>query len=166
MTGSIESSGGFDALEVNTTMLKRNSLDRAFSDSFKPALQLPFKLSDQQTDIMTTIRPNIGIYASEDEALQGLVARLVSALDPQAIWLFGSRARGDHRPDSDFDLVVVAKPGADWNEDFDAVYRATMGTELARDIVPYDPEIFEVAQELNTSFAARVVREGREVYRS
>ncbi len=115
---------------------------------------------------MAAVRANIGIYASEDEALQGLVARLVAKLDPQAIWLFGSRARGDHRPDSDFDLVVVAKPGAEWNEDFDAVHLAAMGTELARDIIPYDPEIFEVAQELNTSFAARVVREGREVYRS
>lgn len=113
---------------------------------------------------MTAIRPNIGIYASEDEALQGLVARLVSALDPQAIWLFGSRARGDHRPDSDFDLVVVAKPGAEWNEDFDAAYRPTMGTGVACDVIPYDPEIFEVAQQLNTSFATRVVAEGRQVF--
>jgi uncharacterized protein len=115
---------------------------------------------------MTAIPANTGIYASEDEALQGLVERLVAALDPQAIWLFGSRARGDHRPDSDFDLIVVAKPGADWNEDFDAVYRPTMGTGVACDVVPYDPEIFEVAQELITSFAARVVREGREVFRA
>jgi uncharacterized protein len=114
---------------------------------------------------MTTIRANIGIYASEDEALQGLVARLVAALDPQAIWLFGSRARGDHRPDSDFDLVIVAKPDSEWNEDFDAVYRPTMGTGVACDVVPYDPEIFEVAQQLKTSFATRVVTEGREVFR-
>lgn len=26
---------------------------------------------------------------------------------PSAIWLFGSRARGDFRPDSDWDLVVA-----------------------------------------------------------
>ena len=115
---------------------------------------------------MAVVRANTGIFASEDEALQGLVTRLVTALDPQSIWLFGSRARGDHRPDSDFDLVVVAKPGADWNEDFDAAYEPTMGTGVACDIVPYDPEIFGVAQQLNTSFAARVVSEGRQVFGS
>ncbi len=32
--------------------------------------------------------PNIGIFADEDAALKGVVARLVEALDPQAIWLF------------------------------------------------------------------------------
>ena len=113
---------------------------------------------------IANIRPNVGIYASEDQALQGLVERLVTALDPQAIWLFGSRARGDHRPDSNFDLLVVAKPGAEWNEDFDAAYKPTMETGVACDIIPYDPEIFEVAQALNTSFATRVVSEGRQVF--
>jgi predicted nucleotidyltransferase len=110
------------------------------------------------------MRANTGIFASEQEALDGLVQRLVSALDPMAIWLFGSRARGTHRPDSDFDLVVVAKPGAAWAEDFDAVYLPTMGTGLSRDIVPYDSEVFEAACGLATSFARRVVEEGRRVY--
>jgi predicted nucleotidyltransferase len=27
------------------------------------------------------------------------------------LWLFGSRARGDHRPDSDIDLAIVLAPG-------------------------------------------------------
>jgi hypothetical protein len=39
------------------------------------------------------VRPNTGRYATEQEALDAVVARLVEALDPQAIWLFGSRAR-------------------------------------------------------------------------
>jgi uncharacterized protein len=115
---------------------------------------------------MQAIRPNTGIFASEDEALQGVVARLVETLDPQAIWLFGSRARGDHRPDSDFDLLVVGKPGQDWVDDYERVYMAASGTGLSRDIVPYDPELFEVAQQLKTSFATRVIAEGREVYRA
>ncbi len=37
-------------------------------------------------------RPNIGNYANELAALDAVVARLVTELDPQAIWLFGSRA--------------------------------------------------------------------------
>lgn len=39
--------------------------------------------------------------------LRMLLDRLVKALDPVAIWLFGSRARGDFREDSDWDLLVV-----------------------------------------------------------
>jgi predicted nucleotidyltransferase len=35
--------------------------------------------------------------------LDGILRRLA----PAEVWLFGSRARGDARPDSDFDLLVV-----------------------------------------------------------
>lgn len=44
--------------------------------------------------------------ASERE-LQRLLVAIQSRLSPRAVWLFGSRARGDHRPDSDWDLVVA-----------------------------------------------------------
>lgn len=36
-----------------------------------------------------------------------LVSAVREALRPTDIWLFGSRARGDFRPDSDWDLVAV-----------------------------------------------------------
>ena len=43
-----------------------------------------------------------------DEAvLAEVVRRLVEAVDPDKIILFGSRARGDYRPDSDLDLLVI-----------------------------------------------------------
>lgn len=110
-------------------------------------------------------RPNIGIFANEDEALRGLVRRLADWLDPQAIWLFGSRARGDHRPDSDFDFMVVAKPGAAWgNDDYDVVCKPTRDTRVNCDVVPCDAEHFEVGLQLNTSFVTRIVGEGRETY--
>lgn len=36
------------------------------------------------------------------------VRRSVREIDPQAeVWLFGSRARGDARPDSDWDFLVL-----------------------------------------------------------
>jgi uncharacterized protein len=36
-----------------------------------------------------------------------MVRRLVLALQPESIYLFGSRARGDGNADSDFDLLVI-----------------------------------------------------------
>ena len=34
------------------------------------------------------------------------------------LWLYGSRARGDHRPDSDWDLLVVLNRPQNENADF------------------------------------------------
>ncbi len=118
----------------------------------------------------SALRPNIGIFADEDAALEGVVARLVAVLDPQAIWLFGSRARGDHRPDSDFDFLVVAKDGH-WFGDAETdgyaeVYEPIRSTRVGCDVVPCDAELFDVGQQLPTSFVTRIVNEGREVYRA
>lgn len=111
------------------------------------------------------VPPNYGPYGNDSEALAALVERLVAALDPQMIWLFGSRARGDARPDSDFDLLVVAKPtGADWAEDYEKVYAPIMGLGVGADVVPVSLYHFDEALELHTSFVTRIVSEGRKVY--
>jgi excisionase family DNA binding protein len=39
--------------------------------------------------------------------LPQIAGRLVHALDPARIVLYGARARGDHPPDSDYELLVV-----------------------------------------------------------
>jgi uncharacterized protein len=123
-----------------------------------------------QPSATRSIRPNIGLYADEQAALDAVVARLVAELDPKTIWLFGSRARGDHRPDSDFDLLVVAKADH-WfgnldSDGYDEVYKPLRTTGVGCDVVPYDTELFEVGQQLATSFIKRIVDEGREVYRA
>jgi predicted nucleotidyltransferase len=42
-----------------------------------------------------------------DEKLQEIVRRIVEAIHPDRIIMFGSRARGDARPDSDLDLLII-----------------------------------------------------------
>ena len=40
----------------------------------------------------------------EDVRLAEIVRRLAEAYQPERIYLFGSKARGDEGPDSDYDL--------------------------------------------------------------
>ncbi|MBZ9738413.1 nucleotidyltransferase domain-containing protein [Mesorhizobium sp. CO1-1-4] len=39
--------------------------------------------------------------------IKPLIDEIRVRLNPDSIWLFGSRARGDHRPDSDWDILVA-----------------------------------------------------------
>jgi predicted nucleotidyltransferase len=36
-----------------------------------------------------------------------MIARIVEVLHPEQVWLFGSRARGDARVDSDWDFMAI-----------------------------------------------------------
>jgi predicted nucleotidyltransferase len=114
---------------------------------------------------VTVVRANFGRFATEAEALNALAARIIDAIDPKAIWLFGSRARGDARPDSDFDLLLVGKPGGELgSDDYEKVDRPLNGLGIGCDVVPCAAEDFDEALLLDTSFIRRIVGEGRKVY--
>jgi predicted nucleotidyltransferase len=55
------------------------------------------------TDALTSPKPRI----DHPEELGRLVKQIVAKVDPVAIYLFGSRARGDADHDSDYDLMIV-----------------------------------------------------------
>ena len=42
-------------------------------------------------------------------AVRSFISRITSRYDPAAVILYGSRARGTHRPDSDADVAVILK---------------------------------------------------------
>jgi len=69
---------------------------------------------------------------TNDAKLAEAVRRLVEGLHPRAIILFGSRARGDHRESSDYDLLVIS----DRLLNYDEVYRPVAGRGLRCDVVP------------------------------
>lgn len=54
-------------------------------------------------------RPNTGVFRTEDEALESLIARIVAVCNPHQIWLFGDRAIGQGDSESDFELLVVTR---------------------------------------------------------
>lgn len=56
-----------------------------------------------------------------------------------SLWLYGSRARGDSRPDSDYDLLVLVDKDKTTYDDFDNyVYPfCEMGYDMFLDISPH-----------------------------
>ena len=109
--------------------------------------------------------PNRGVFASEDEALAGVVERLVEALNPEEIWLFGSRAVGRHAPDSDFDLLVVTKTAdGDDGFDYEHVYAPLRGLGVGCEVIPCRADEFALEREDRTSFFWRIVQTGKRIY--
>lgn len=97
-----------------------------------------------------------------DPVLHEIVARLVTALRPTRIYLFGSKARGDAGPDSDYDiLALVERPTEPRYRLSQTAFRALRGVPAAVDVVVWDREVFDSRLHLKASFPATVVREGR-----
>jgi predicted nucleotidyltransferase len=42
-----------------------------------------------------------------NDIIRDIVRRIVDTLQPEKVILFGSQARGDARPNSDFDVLVI-----------------------------------------------------------
>ena len=97
-----------------------------------------------------------------DKKLSEAVTLLAEKLDPRAIILFGSRARGTNRPDSDYDLlVIVPDEASSVRQDSDLAYRALRGTGIAADVLVWPRTRFEDRKHVVASLPATVVREGR-----
>ncbi len=108
---------------------------------------------------------NTGIFGDAEAALEGVVARLAATLDPREIWLFGSRADGRARPDSDFDLLVVAKDAAAFGSaDYVRVRSPLRDLGVACDVVPCSAEDFEEERKYPHSFVGQIVERGKRVY--
>jgi predicted nucleotidyltransferase len=98
------------------------------------------------------------------ETLEQITRRIVEGFHPQRLILFGSRARGDERRDSDIDLLIVA-PSAEprWRRAV-PVYRALAGLGVPKDIVWWTPEEIAEWRGVKTHFINTVLREGIVLY--
>ncbi len=85
---------------------------------------------------MTTIQAPTDI----DAAIGNVLDIIVQGWDPLQIVLFGSRARGDHREDSDIDLLVVLEDCEDRFDASSAIRAALHGLEVPTDVVVTTPE--------------------------
>jgi predicted nucleotidyltransferase len=92
------------------------------------------------------------------------VQRLVSAFDPLRIIVFGSYARGEARPGSDLDLLVVLPEADDKRAAAIAMRRVLADLPVPKDVVVTTPE--EVARRAHSTWhvVGMALREGRVAY--
>jgi predicted nucleotidyltransferase len=96
-----------------------------------------------------------------DVQLQEIVRRLIEAYRPERIYLFGSRARGQAGPDSDYDLlVIVADDAPSARRRSRLAYQALRGTGVAADVLVWPRSYFESRRQVKASLSAAVERDG------
>jgi predicted nucleotidyltransferase len=96
----------------------------------------------------------------------GIVERIVEVLEPEQVWLFGSRARQTHGPDSDWDLMAVLPDTApDRQLDLAAVWSDLRELRRMRvEVIPIRRRDFEEDRHMLGELAEAVAREGHLVY--
>lgn len=93
-----------------------------------------------------------------------IVDRLVAAFRPLQIILFGSRARGDARADSDIDLLVVLPAVGDKRQTLVAMLRLLSDLPVPVDVIPTDPEEIRRRGHLVGTVLRTALREGKVLY--
>lgn len=100
-----------------------------------------------------------------DETLDEIVRLLVAVYMPERVYLFGSHARGDAGPDSDFDILVVVKDDAPPERRRGRLaYEALWDMGTATDVLVMAQSKFEDRLNLRASLPATVTREGVLLY--
>ena len=100
------------------------------------------------------------------DALKDLVQRILGAVRPRRIILFGSAARDDMTPHSDLDVLVVLPDGADPVAAELAIYRRLWGLRFGADIIAVTERDVERLQANPYVVIHTALKEGRELYRA
>lgn len=100
----------------------------------------------------------------QDEVLREIVARLVQAVDPQKLILFGSRATGRGRPDSDYDILIVKAEPDPGLRRTGPLYRKLRGIAKPVDLLWFTPEEVDDWSRVRQHVATQAVRSGVVVY--
>ena len=104
------------------------------------------------------------VLAPAIDMLPEAIERLVKGFAPLRIIVFGSHARGEARPDSDLDLLVVVPHLGDKREMAVGMTKALRGLRADIDVVPTDPEEIARRGETPGDVLRWALREGRAVY--
>lgn len=104
----------------------------------------------------------------KETIVQELVTTIVREANPEAIILFGSQARGEARPDSDVDLLIIDpepfNPQHSRRKEIARLYLALRHLGVSKDLLLYSRAEFERFRDSTHHIIGRAHREGRVIY--
>lgn len=98
------------------------------------------------------------------EIVPDMTRRIVDAVHPLRVILFGSVARGQMGPDSDLDVLVVMPDAADQNLASKAIYRSLRGLGFATDALVVGESDLSLHGNDPWLIYRNALTEGRELY--
>jgi predicted nucleotidyltransferase len=99
-----------------------------------------------------------------DELLAEVVRRILTVGSPHKIVLFGSRASGNARSDSDLDLLIIEDSNLPRYRRSARYRRALCGVFPAKDVVVWTPSEVEEWKAVPNAFISTVLSEGKLLY--
>jgi predicted nucleotidyltransferase len=115
--------------------------------------------------VLRWIRKVFGMQSEDDSLIREIVDTIIREANPDTVILFGSRARGDARPDSDVDLLIVESepfsPQRSRRQETARLYLALRKLAMPKDLLLYSRDEFERLKESEYHIVGRAQREGR-----
>lgn len=100
----------------------------------------------------------------DDNLLREIRARIVDAVKPERIILFGSYAYGKPKDESDLDILVIMNSELPRYRRSISIYRCLAGLLIPKDILVYTPEEIEEWSEVPQAFITTAIRKGKVIY--
>ena len=105
------------------------------------------------------------MQSDENSLIREMVDTIVRETGPDTVILFGSRARGDARPDSDVDLLIVERepfgPLHSRRQATARLYLALRKLAMPKDLLLYSRDEFQRLKDSPHHIIGRARREGR-----
>lgn len=99
-----------------------------------------------------------------DSQLQQIIDKIVAYIDPVKIYLFGSRARGDSRNDSDYDITIIYDGELSKREVKLGIRRSLRSVDISMDLFVLTSDELNDFKHVACTLAREITENGKVVY--
>jgi len=96
--------------------------------------------------------------------IQKITVQIIEKYKPEKIILFGSAARGELKPDSDADFLIIKKDTPLYGTDRIRELSPMIDRNIPADFLIYRPEEFNQRLQMGDPFLKTILKEGKVLY--
>jgi uncharacterized protein (DUF433 family)/predicted nucleotidyltransferase len=134
-------------------------------ESQKQILDAHLQLKEEAIQAAIAFAENLKEMSKLSPLLGIIILRLITAVQPVRVYLFGSQARGDSGPNSDFDfLILVHEDTIHLSKLTRRAFSALSGLGISKDVLVMTEARFNELLRFKASLPATVLREGKLLY--